>query len=120
MNKMLKIKLGLPILAACIAIIASAFTMPAGHARFTGTSFFAQESATSAITYQVGTTFVTIPSSLTLITASVVTAGGITTYSTNHCQAGFTRTCIAQTNPKPSGLNAGKPQITAIFVGEFQ
>jgi hypothetical protein len=116
MNKMLKIKLGLPILAAFIAIIASAFTVPANHAKFTGTSFYAQE--TGAITYAVGFTFATLPSGV-IDVSTAVTSSTLPVYANDHCTNGFNRTCVVETQPVVGGPNNGKPKIVTLEVGEW-
>jgi hypothetical protein len=117
MNKILKIKLGLPILAILIAVIASAFTTKPVNNRFTGTSYYAQE--TGAITYAVGFTFVTLLTGITNVTVIVSSDGGVIQYALAHCTTGFTRTCVVATISASSGPNVGKPKITVIRVGEW-
>jgi hypothetical protein len=112
MKKMLKIKIGLPVLAVVISIIAGAYS-PSSHSAFTGTSYFAQETGNE--TMLVGQTMPFPPSTNWVnVTTAVNASRSPLQYEQEHCNPGYTRTCFVQV----SGFFL-RETVAQVFTGEW-
>jgi hypothetical protein len=111
MKKMLKIKIGLPVLAVVISIIASAYSAPA-HSNFSGTSYYAQENGT--VSMLVGQTLPYPSTNWVNITTAVNALRYPTLYEQVHCYSGFTKTCFVEVSSY-----FGHEVVNQVFTGQW-